>query len=46
MGELTVDGAIGYSRSVNDYESLERGASQSEGGGVPSSWIATRPHRE
>jgi len=46
MGALTLDGAIGYSRSVNDYESLERGASQSEGGGVPSSWTATRPHRE
>ncbi|MBI5771477.1 MAG: TonB-dependent receptor [Verrucomicrobia bacterium] len=38
-----IDGAMGYSRSVNNYESLERGFSNSEGGGVPSSWIATRP---
>ncbi|MBI5688779.1 MAG: TonB-dependent receptor [Verrucomicrobia bacterium] len=39
-----VDGAMGYSRSVNNYESLERGFSNSEGGGVPSGFIATRPH--
>jgi len=38
-----VDGAMGYSRSVNNYESLERGVSNSEGGTVASSWIATRP---
>jgi hypothetical protein len=43
-GGLVVDGALGYSRSVNNYESLERGWSNSEGGGVPSSWTATRPH--
>jgi TonB-dependent receptor len=41
-----IDGALGYSRSVNNYESLERGVSNSEGGGVPSGFIATRPHRE
>lgn len=45
-GRWVVDGALGYSRSVNNYESLERGFTNSEGGGVPSSWIATRPHRE
>lgn len=38
-----IDGAFNYSRSVNNYESVERGFSNSEGGGVPSSWIATRP---
>jgi hypothetical protein len=41
-----IDGAMGYSRSVNNYESLERGFLSSEGGGVASSWIATRPHQE
>jgi TonB-dependent receptor len=40
------DGAMGYSRSVNNYESLERGFTNSEGGSVPSSWIATRPHAD
>ena len=39
-----VDGAAGYSRSVNNYESLERGFSSSEGNGVPSGFTATRPH--
>jgi iron complex outermembrane receptor protein len=43
---LVVDGSFGYSRSVNNYESLERGWSNSEGGGVPSSWTATRPQPE
>jgi iron complex outermembrane recepter protein len=42
-GAWTVDGALSYARSVNNYESLERGFSNSEGGGVASSWIATRP---
>jgi iron complex outermembrane receptor protein len=41
-----IDGAAGYSRSLNNYEALERGFSSSEGGGVPSSWTATRPHAE
>ena len=45
-GGLVVDGAFNYSRSVNNYESLERGWSNSEGGGVPSSWSATRPGAE
>ena len=46
MGSWIVDGAMNYSRSVNNYESLERGFSNSEGGGVPSSFIASRPHPE
>jgi TonB-dependent receptor len=37
-----IDGAMGFSRSVNNYESIERGFSNNEGGGVPSSWMATR----
>lgn len=42
IGSWTVDGAIALSRSVNNYESIERGFSNNEGGGVPSSWVATR----
>ncbi len=45
-GAWVIDGNMGYSRSANNYESLERGWTNSEGGGVPSSWIATRPHQE
>ena len=45
-GSWIVDGAMNYSRSVNNYESLERGFSSSEGAGVPSSWVATRPSPE
>jgi TonB-dependent receptor len=46
LGAWTIEGAAGFSRAVNNYEALERGFSQNEGGGVPSSWIATRPHAE
>jgi len=45
-GRWVVDGAMGYSRSVNNYDSLERGFSSSEGGGAASGFIATRPHPE
>ena len=45
-GSWIIDGALNYSRSVNNYESLERGFTNSEGGGVASSWIATRPSPE
>lgn len=38
------DGAFTLSRSVNNYEGLERGFSESESINVPSDWIATRPH--
>jgi TonB-dependent receptor len=34
-----------FSKSVNNYEALEFGFSESEGGAVPSEWIATRPHQ-
>jgi len=46
VGDWIVDGALNYSRSVNNYESLERGWTNSEGGGVPGSWTATRPSSE
>lgn len=42
FGPLVVDGALGFSRSVNNYESLERGFSNSEGGGDAGGFIATR----
>jgi len=42
IGDWVVDGALALSRSVNNYESLERGFSNAEGGGVASSWVATR----
>ena len=43
-GAWVADGAMAYSRAVNNYESLERGFSNSEGGSVSSSWVATRPN--
>ena len=46
IGGLVVDGALALSRSVNNYESLERGFSNSEGGGVAGGWTATRPNPE
>ena len=45
-GSWVVDGALNYSRSVNNYESLERGWTNSEGGEARTSWIATRPSPE
>jgi iron complex outermembrane recepter protein len=46
MDAWVFEGGMNYSRSVNNYESLERGFSNSEGGGVASSWTATRPSAE
>ena len=42
IGGWIVDGALAMSRSVNNYESLERGFANAEGGGVASGWTATR----
>src|SRR5207237_1094656 len=42
IGTWVIDGAAGYSYSKNNYESVERGFSNNEGGGVASSWTATR----
>lgn len=42
VGSWVIDGAAAVSYSKNNYESIERGFSNNEGGGVPSSWTATR----
>ena len=42
-GAWIIDGAAGYSQAANNFDSLERGYLNSEGGGVPSDWVATRP---
>ncbi len=44
-GAWVIEGAAGYSQAANNFDSLERGYLQNEGGGVPSDWEATRPHR-
>lgn len=41
-----IDGAIGFSKSVNNYESIEKGFSNNEGGGAAGSFIATRPSED
>ncbi len=45
-GRWVIDGAGGYSRSVNNYEALERGYSNSEAGNAAGGFIATRPNPE
>jgi TonB-dependent receptor len=45
-GSLIVDGALGFSKSKNNYESLERGFSNSEGGVAIGGFTATRPSKE
>ncbi len=37
------DGAMAFSKSVNNYEALERGFTEGEALNIPSNWIATRP---
>src|SRR6185295_5359172 len=44
VGAWVVDGALAFSRAVNNYESLERGFANQEAGGVASGWTATRPN--
>ncbi|MEO7796777.1 MAG: TonB-dependent receptor, partial [Opitutaceae bacterium] len=44
IASWTIDGSIGYSRAANNFDALERGYLNGEGGGVPSNWVATRPH--
>jgi len=46
LDNWVIDGVASYSKSVNNYESLEFGFSEAESGSVPSSWIATRPSVE
>lgn len=43
-GRWTVDGFLAWSRSQNNYESIERGFSNNEGGSVPAGFILTRPN--
>ncbi len=40
----TFDGAMGFSKSVNNYEAVERGFAENEALNIASDWIATRPH--
>ncbi len=42
-GAWVIDGAAGYSQAANNFDSLERGYLNAEGGGVASDWVATRP---
>jgi iron complex outermembrane receptor protein len=46
LGAWLFDGAMAYSRSVNNYEALERGFAEAESTAVASDWVATRPSRE
>ncbi|MDO8540429.1 MAG: TonB-dependent receptor [Opitutaceae bacterium] len=46
LDEWTFDGAFTFSKSVNNYEALERGFSESESLTIPSSFVATRPNLE
>lgn len=46
IGGWVIDGSLAFSRAVNNYESIERGFANNEGGGVPSGWIATRPNAQ
>ena len=45
-GGWVVDGSIAMSYAQNNYESVERGFSNSEDGRVPSGFIATRPNNQ
>ena len=45
-GSWVVDGSLAMSYAQNNYESLERGFSNSEGGSVPAGFIATRPNAQ
>ncbi len=45
-GPLTIDGALAYSNSINKYHGLTASKSQSVVGGVPASFIATRPDEQ
>jgi iron complex outermembrane recepter protein len=46
LGSLIVDGGLAFSKSRNNYESLERGFSSSEGGVAAGGFTATRPSPE
>ena len=40
IGSWVVDGAVGLSRAVNNYEALERGFANNEAGTLPAGWTA------
>jgi iron complex outermembrane receptor protein len=44
LDNWTVDGSFTYSISENNYEALERGRTNNEGGAVTGDWTATRPN--
>ena len=44
LGSWVFDGAGAFSKSKNNYEALERGFSNNEGGGIAAGWTATRPN--
>jgi len=44
LDQVTVDGALAFSRSVNKYVSLNRGFSRAETLSAPGDWTATRPN--
>jgi iron complex outermembrane recepter protein len=46
IGSWVMDGYMAFSKAKNNYDAIERGFSNNEGGGVPSSWIATRPNAQ
>ena len=43
LDQVTVDGGMAFSRSVNKYVSLNRGFSRAEALSAPGDWTATRP---
>ncbi len=46
LNALTLDGAFTFSKSLNNYEAVERGFSESEAGSVGSDWVASRPNAQ
>ena len=46
VGSWVIDGSIALSYALNNYESLERGFSNSEDGRIASGFTATRPNNQ
>ncbi len=46
IGSWVIDGAGAFSRSVNNYEAVERGFAGVEAGTLPGGWTATRPNAQ
>ncbi|MCX6955138.1 MAG: TonB-dependent receptor [Verrucomicrobia bacterium] len=45
-GRWTLDGFLAWARSQNNYESIERGFINSEGGSMPAGFVMTRPNAQ